>query len=282
MKRPTRSSYGSPMTRSSNARTSSWKTLVLLTSAPRKPRRLREYLLKGGFVFSSDYWGDWAREQFDEQIGLALPPGQYPIVDLPLNHSIWNTLFDVKTIPQMPSIQSWRRGGGNTDRGVVDSSVSARHRRRARPAHGRHAAQHRYSRRLGTGRRGSRVPLSLLTRCVRGRHQYRVVHDDALRSELSSVVENIARPPPCHRRQRPEAPVPQTREVGAAKHVVSIRCSVPWRSDQVWSSRRWLAPCFAHCRHRAAFIVCFTGTPGRCSLDRPASAGRYVLCQGHS
>jgi hypothetical protein len=83
-------------------------------------RRLREYLLKGGFVFTSDYWGDLAREQFDEQIGLALPPDQYPIMELPLNHSIWRTLFEVKTVPQMPSIQSWRRSGGNTDRGVVD------------------------------------------------------------------------------------------------------------------------------------------------------------------
>lgn len=82
--------------------------------------RLREYLLKGGFVFASDYWGYWAREQFDEQIGLALPPREFPIVELPLTHSIWNTLFDVKTVPQMPSIQSWRRSGGNTDRGVVD------------------------------------------------------------------------------------------------------------------------------------------------------------------
>ena len=83
-------------------------------------RRLREYLLKGGFVFVSDYWGDWGREQFDRQIGLALPPGQYPIVDVPLDHSIWRTVFDVRSVPQMPSIQSWRRTGGNTDRGVVD------------------------------------------------------------------------------------------------------------------------------------------------------------------
>ena len=82
--------------------------------------RLREYLLKGGFVFVSDYWGDLAREQFDAQIGLALPPDRYPIVELPLDHSIWRTLFDVRNVPQMPSIQSWRRtGGGNTDRGVV-------------------------------------------------------------------------------------------------------------------------------------------------------------------
>jgi hypothetical protein len=81
--------------------------------------RLREYLLKGGFVFASDYWGELAREQFDEQLRLALPASDYPIVELPLSHSIWNTLFDVKTVPQMPSIQSWRRSGGNTDRGVV-------------------------------------------------------------------------------------------------------------------------------------------------------------------
>jgi hypothetical protein len=82
-------------------------------------RRLGEYLLKGGFLFSSDYWGDYAREQFDEQIGLALPRAAYPIVDLPLDHPIWRSLFDVKRVPQMPSIQSWRRSGGNTDRGVV-------------------------------------------------------------------------------------------------------------------------------------------------------------------
>ena len=82
--------------------------------------RLRDYLLKGGFVFVSDYWGDRARDQFDTQIGLALPPAQYPIVEVPFDHSIWRTLFDVRQVPQMPSIQSWRRTGGNTDRGVVD------------------------------------------------------------------------------------------------------------------------------------------------------------------
>ena len=88
--------------------------------SPQDAMRLREYLLKGGFAFVSDYWGGRAREQFDEQIGLALPPSQFPIVDLPLTHPIWHTLFELKTIPQMPSIQSWRRTGGNTDRGVYD------------------------------------------------------------------------------------------------------------------------------------------------------------------
>jgi hypothetical protein len=87
---------------------------------PEEAKRLGEYLLKGGFLFVSDYWGPRAKYQFDEEIGLALPLKEYPIVDLPLTHSIWHTLFELKTIPQMPSIQSWRRTGGDTDRGVTD------------------------------------------------------------------------------------------------------------------------------------------------------------------
>lgn len=82
--------------------------------------RLRDYLLKGGFLFVSDYWGPRAKEQFDDQIGQALPPRQYPISDILLTHSLWNTLFQIDKVPQMPSIQSWRRTGGSTDRGVVD------------------------------------------------------------------------------------------------------------------------------------------------------------------
>lgn len=81
--------------------------------------RLREYLLKGGFIFVSDYWGEWGRDQFDQQMGRALPPSEFPIVDLPADHSIWRTLYHVKPVPQMPSIQSWRRTNGNTDRGVT-------------------------------------------------------------------------------------------------------------------------------------------------------------------
>ena len=75
--------------------------------------RLRQYLLKGGFLFVSDYHGTWAREQFDEEIGRALPRGEFPIVDLtPPDHPLWHTMFPVTTLPQMASIQTWRRSGG--------------------------------------------------------------------------------------------------------------------------------------------------------------------------
>lgn len=80
----------------------------------------RDYLLKGGFAFVSDYWGVWAREQFDEEISRVVPPHLYPVIDLPIGHPLWSTQFAMKDVPQMPSIQSWRRSGGQTDRGVTD------------------------------------------------------------------------------------------------------------------------------------------------------------------
>jgi hypothetical protein len=80
-------------------------------------QRLREYLLKGGFLFVSDYHGTAAREQFDEEIGRALPPDRYPIVDLTPpdhDHTIWHNMFTVSRLPQIASIQTWRRTGGST------------------------------------------------------------------------------------------------------------------------------------------------------------------------
>src|SRR3954453_5658603 len=58
--------------------------------------RLREYLLKGGFLLVSDYHGSLAKAQFDEEIGRVLPPAQFPIQDLtPPDHPMWNTMFRV-------------------------------------------------------------------------------------------------------------------------------------------------------------------------------------------
>lgn len=84
-------------------------------------KRFGQYLRKGGFVFASDSWGELARGQFEEQIGRALPPSIYPMVDLPLDSAIWRMQFVLTRFPQMPSIQSWRRSGGDTERGVSQS-----------------------------------------------------------------------------------------------------------------------------------------------------------------
>ena len=68
---------------------------------------MRNYLLKGGFLWVDDFWGSRAWNVWEEQIAKALPPGQYPIVDLPLSHELFHMLYDVREIPQIPSINFW-------------------------------------------------------------------------------------------------------------------------------------------------------------------------------
>lgn len=89
--------------------------------------RLREYLLKGGFLLAADYWGTLAREQLDEELGRILPREKYPILDVPMDHPMWQMLMDVKQVPQMASIQYWRRsGGGISERGSDSPYVDVR------------------------------------------------------------------------------------------------------------------------------------------------------------
>ena len=85
--------------------------------------KLREYLEKGGFIFSSDYWGTRAGEQWDEEIGRVLPPEKYPIVQLGPEHPIWQSIFVVKQVAQMASIQYWTRSGGGISERGADSAV---------------------------------------------------------------------------------------------------------------------------------------------------------------
>jgi len=86
-------------------------------------QRLRTYLLKGGFLYVDDFWGDRAWAQWVREIGKVLPPNEYPIFDIPLDHPLFHTLYDVKDVPQIPSIQFWRGSGGGTSERGVESAV---------------------------------------------------------------------------------------------------------------------------------------------------------------
>jgi hypothetical protein len=77
-------------------------------------KQLRDYVLKGGFVWADDFWGEYAWSVWANEIGKALPPSRYPIVDLPLEHELFHTLYDVREVPQIPSIGAWGGPGGNT------------------------------------------------------------------------------------------------------------------------------------------------------------------------
>ncbi len=75
---------------------------------------LREYLLKGGFLWVDDSWGSRAWDWWTQEITRVMPPGEFPIVDLPNDHPLMRSVYDVKKIPQVPSINHWRRTGGDT------------------------------------------------------------------------------------------------------------------------------------------------------------------------
>ena len=75
-------------------------------------KRLREYLLRGGILYVDDFWGIRAWDHWSREIGKVLPPEDYPIVDIPTDHPVFRTFFTIRELPQIPSIQYWRRSGG--------------------------------------------------------------------------------------------------------------------------------------------------------------------------
>ena len=83
---------------------------------------LREYFLKGGFLWVDDYWGSRAWDQWVEEIGRVLPPGEFPIFDIPMTHPIMHTLYDVKDRLQVPAISFWVQSRGRTSERGEDSA----------------------------------------------------------------------------------------------------------------------------------------------------------------
>jgi Domain of unknown function (DUF4159) len=77
-------------------------------------RGLREYLMKGGFLWADDFWGNRAWRNWSNQLAKALSPDEYPPVDVPLSHELFHMLYDVRRIPQIPSIGFWMGTGGRT------------------------------------------------------------------------------------------------------------------------------------------------------------------------
>jgi len=69
---------------------------------------LRAYLLKGGFLWVDDFWGGVAWRNWENQIGKALPRGEYPIIDLTVDHTMFRMLYSVHTLPQIPNVGLWR------------------------------------------------------------------------------------------------------------------------------------------------------------------------------
>jgi hypothetical protein len=87
---------------------------------------LRAYLLKGGFLWADDFWGEYAWQVWAEQLGKALPPALYPPKDLPKDHPLFRALFDTGGVPQIASIGNWLGTGSTSERGAETAVPHAR------------------------------------------------------------------------------------------------------------------------------------------------------------
>jgi hypothetical protein len=84
---------------------------------------LRNYLLKGGFLWVDDFWGERAWSLWESQIRKVFPSGLYPIIDVPVDHPLFRQFRTVSRVPQIPSIDFWLGSGGGTSERGADSKV---------------------------------------------------------------------------------------------------------------------------------------------------------------
>jgi hypothetical protein len=73
---------------------------------------LREYFLKGGFLWADDFWGDYAMTHFLAELERILPGHERVLLDP--GHPVYSTYYTLEEVPQIPNIGFWRRSGGET------------------------------------------------------------------------------------------------------------------------------------------------------------------------
>ncbi len=89
-------------------------------------KNLRNYLLKGGFLWVDDFWGTNAWNHWAGQIRKVFPPNEYPIEDLPPDHPLFNVQFRVAKTPQITNIGFWLGTGQTSERGNDSAVVHTR------------------------------------------------------------------------------------------------------------------------------------------------------------
>ena len=79
--------------------------------------RLREYLMRGGFLFLDDFWGEYEWQNVQTQLRKVLP--EHEIKELPMTHPLLHSYLDIEEVVQVPNIYNAQRGvtaekGGTT------------------------------------------------------------------------------------------------------------------------------------------------------------------------
>ena len=77
--------------------------------------KLREYLLRGGFLMLDDFWGDYEWQNVREQMGKVFP--DRPIRELSLDHPIFHCYFDINEVVQVPQFFRYLNYGITHEKG---------------------------------------------------------------------------------------------------------------------------------------------------------------------
>ena len=77
---------------------------------PEQVRTIREYLLRGGFIYMDDFWGPEEWDRFDESMKLIFP--ERPIVEIDGKDPIFHAVYDLDDRYQVLGQWSLHGGGG--------------------------------------------------------------------------------------------------------------------------------------------------------------------------
>jgi hypothetical protein len=71
--------------------------------------RLREYLLRGGFLMADDFWGESERAVFQDTMKRVFP--ERPIVDIQPDDAVLHVVFSIDEFTQIPGLRHLGRRG---------------------------------------------------------------------------------------------------------------------------------------------------------------------------
>lgn len=81
-------------------------------------QRLREYLLRGGFLVADDFHGSYEWDVFSRTMARVFP--ERPIVDLDTTHEVFHVLYDLDQLTQIPGQRHLYRAGNGEIRARLE------------------------------------------------------------------------------------------------------------------------------------------------------------------
>ena len=155
--------------------------------------KLREYLLRGGFLLCDSFYGTPEWEGFVESLERVFP--DRPIVDLTDDHPIFHLVYDLNDRPQIPTLQ--HLPSRLPQRWCA--AALARDSRRRRPCDGDDQLQQRLSATAAVGRTSHVYPADAAHLAVEPRRELRRLRADTLtkgttRLLRKQTVRETARP----------------------------------------------------------------------------------------